>query len=262
MLDTLRHRALATEDELNGYWPGGAENPDLTIKGWVFCFANYTRFAGRIEKPSANSDAAEADVLAALRDSPERVTLSDGKDQYAHPKSFEALDWIAQRDRRITWLVEQREKVASRAIAKTPGLLDAVGNELTFQTGLMVWVATHEGCGLPFPSRVVPEELPEWIEEINPLDSLRIRQAFMQVNAVRLHALQLQLAARLTAKEKATQQPALWTTFFATRAEETGIGSDVLMRDRSLGSQLAAALVTSDSRRAMSDAASADQAAS
>lgn len=247
--ETLRFRGLASEQELAAYLPGGSENDQANeLEAWIFTVSNYTRLCDRIPDPGESSTAtreSEDAVIAALRDAPEAVTLSNSETVFAYPKSFDALDFIAQRDRRITWLVEQRDKVAQRAIAKQPGLLDAIGNEITYQFGLIVWAATHEGPSLPFKGRVPPEDLPEWIERLSPNEYTSLNGAFVRVNAVRLWTLHQQLDARLG---KDGDKPSSWQTFFATRSEDAHVGADVLMRDRSLPSQLAAALLTADAR--------------
>ena len=164
-----------------------------------------------------------------------------------YPKSFDALDFIAQRDRCIQWLVEQREKIATRAIALTPGLLDAVGSEISYQHGLIAWAATHAGAGLPFPDREPPALLPAAIEDLGPNDYLVIYQAFVKVNASRLYTLKLMLDARLS--DSQTKAPS-WLTFFASRADEShgNATAEMLMRDRSLGSQIATALLAAETR--------------
>lgn len=251
MADTLRFRELASVDELASYWPGGSENQDETIEGWIYCYASYTRFCDRIPEPGASvSPDAQDAVIAALRDEPEAVELSTGETRFAYPKSFDALDFIAQRDRRITWLAKQREKIAEQALAKEPGLLDAIGNEITFQFGLIVWAATHEGPSLPFSSRVPPEDVPEWVEQLGPNDLTKIHGAFSRVNAVRLWSLHQQLGQRAG---RDGDKAASWQTFFATRSEDSHVPADVLMRDRSLPSQLASALLTADARSIAAD---------
>lgn len=248
MRDTLRARAAANPEELEAYWPGGAENRGDGVRAWIFCNANYTRFCDRLSGvKEERARGAEADVVAALRDAPEYAEL-DGESVLVYPKSFDALDFIAQRDRRIQWLVEQREKIASRAIALTPGLLDAIGNEIVFQYGLIIWASTHEGAKLPFDSRNAPDTLPDWITALSPTDYLMIYQAFVKVNTERIFVLKLMLDARLSEKQSKVSKAPSWLTFWASRAEDAGVGADVLMRDRSLPSQIAQALLAAESK--------------
>lgn len=248
---TLRFGGLASEQDLADYLPGGAENNDASseIKAWIFCYANYIRFCERIgeDGDTRREQAVEDDVIAALRDAPEVVTLQGSTDAFTvsvYPKSFDALDFIAQRERRIEWLIEQREKIARRSLAKTPGLLDAVGSEITYQYGLIVWSVTNPGPRLPFDDREIPDSLPDWIADLSPTDILLLNRAFQRVNAVRLFALKMQLDARDTRKDE--DRRSSWSSFFGTRAEQSHIDAGVLMRDKSLVSQLAAALLNAD----------------
>ena len=52
MRDSLRSRRVASADELAAYWPMGAENrqhPEGSVRAWIFCNANYTRFCDRLK---------------------------------------------------------------------------------------------------------------------------------------------------------------------------------------------------------------------
>ena len=258
--EELVFRKLATDAEIAALWPGGesnkgSEGADSELSCWIYAFANLLLLRKTSKEEAAGAatrarDEAEEEVLKALDDSPEIVTLPvrDG-DQYltvaVYPKSYVTLDFMASHDARIEWLVGRREKVRGSAMAIAPDLLDRAGQEIAFQYGLLCWVATHEGPGLPFPPRETPDELPQWVSALSPKDLHAIHSAFVKVNLIRLHLLYSLLGH--IADDGNAARPS-WTTFFALRSEDTGVPASVLMRDRSLGSQIAQALIVAEQR--------------
>jgi hypothetical protein len=253
--ESVRLEKLATDEEIAAYKPGGEENPAKDLGGWVFWFAQLVRFCGRKELKEAQasiaSKGAERTVLDALRDAPEYVELqpvADGppRRMAAHPKGFEALDFLDRHDQVIAWLNQQRAKLLLLPAPISAEPLAAVSRETLFQYGLIAFAVTHAGAGLPFPAGDPPAELPESIRELSPIDLIQLHGAFIRANVIRLHALYALLEMQLgeTSNERLS-----WATFFSTRAEETGEPAQMLMRDRSLASQIAAALIAAEARK-------------
>lgn len=259
--DTISARSLATDDEVATYWPGGDDNPGRDLRAWVYAFANLVRFSGRMvvapEVHLAARAAADQSVIDALRAQPAIITLTNrGYTQRedtrvtVHPKSFDALQWFAARDARIAWLNEQRAAILARALPESPGLAERIGTEIAYQYGLMVMAATASGPYLPWEIGEEPELLDEPTDALSPVEMLQVLNAFVEVNALRLHALQ-----RLMSPEEGNERPS-WATFFASQASEPGNPSArALMRDRSLAEVIATALVASDARKRAADRA-------
>ncbi len=264
--ETVRYKKLATDDELAAYKPGGEENQAKDLGAWVFYFANLVRFLGREEMKEVRrdiaGDGAQRTVLDALRDAPVYLELqpigeAEPRKLAAYPKSFESLLEIDLHDQAINWLNEQSQKLRGLPIPVSAEALAAVDREILHQYQLIVFSATHPGAGLPFPADDPPKVLPEWIRELNPVDVFRIHRAFITCNVIRLQSLYMLLELKIGE----TQPDRLsWATFFSTRAEESGIEPQTLMRDRSLGSQIATALIAAEAReRALAESKNKEQ---
>lgn len=252
--EAVRYKELASDAELKAYKPGGEENPDRSQRAWVFWFANLVRFNAREELKEARreiaSEGAERIILEALMDAPVYVDLQPIGDEEprriaAHPKSYEALVFIDRRDRNISWLNEQARKLLLLPPPTSSEALATVDRETLHQYGLIVFAVTHAGAGVPFPADDPPKVLPDWIRELSTVDVIRIHSAYLQVNVLRLHALYALLEMKIG---EAEPNRLTWATFFSTRAEETGVPPQSLMRDRSVGSQIAAALIAAEAR--------------
>lgn len=260
---------LTTKDVLAAHRPGGSGNSGKDAPAWLAYYRHLHRTHAKGE-PSGDSTApaaltvpadAEPVVLDALRSAPAVVELvgsvaPDGGDLVlVHPKAFIPLQAFRRRDARVDWLTEQRAQLLSLGpAAADDDLLRRVDEELAYQYALLVWGATTEGCGLPYEEHDAPEDVPTWLLALDPVDVLRIREAFVQVNALRLAALSALLAAQTAADRAADappgQQRPQWSTFFATRADEqhTAGGAAALMRDRALAAVLAESIVASSER--------------
>lgn len=267
--EDVRLRKLATDDELDAYRPGGAENLNTDLGAWVFWYATLVRFNGRREYTEARTEAATANaqgtILDALMDRPKSVELQaiDGaapRTVAAYPKSFEALSFIDSRDRNIVWLNSMSRKLLERDLSVTADALSKVDREVLYQYGLLIWSVTHAGAGLPFPAEDPPATLPDWIRELSSVDIIRIHGAYVEANILRIHSLYFLLEIRTGSTEPDNRLS--WATFFSSRAVDTGIEPRALMRDRSLASQIAAALVAADERtRALEEAKKGKEAA-
>lgn len=249
--EELVFKGLVGREELEPYWPGGSENSGKDVEAWIYCYASMVRFCGRLgqadEKKESLGRSGEDEVLAALSDKSDSVTLSSGSTVTIHPKSFEALRTIERIDDRIGWLCEKRAELAARRNKADLELLDRATAEVSFLYQLMAWGATYPGVSLPWLDPVTGTELeafpPEQILLLAPTDYLIVRAGLLKVNQYRLAVLSMMLSEK-KAPDPAARQT--WGTFFALREEQSHTPARTLMRDRSLASQLASALLAGD----------------
>ncbi|MBA3340613.1 MAG: hypothetical protein H0W30_01255 [Gemmatimonadaceae bacterium] len=251
----LEGKALATEQELADEWPDGVQNSGKSPWNWVRCYAMYIQFLGRMDdkgsRHGAQSDAAERAILEALSDRPVPIELEALGDAEpltvsAYPKSFISLDFLDKRDRHIAWLTEQRVKLLALPSTESADALEAVARETSYQYGLVTWAVTHPAPGLPFDPENLPREVPGWIAGITSVDVIRIHDGFIRANLLRLHSLYALLKVETAA---ASYERPAWTSFFATQSEDSKVPTDLLMRDRSLASQVATAMIAADARK-------------
>jgi len=258
--ELLRFRSLASAEEIADYQPGGAENADKGPMGVVFCYANMVRMCERLKtiptRSASEREASESEIADALRGTPEAVTLSepdaDGNaiTLNVYPKSYDCLDWLSIRDAQLSQLIEWRRLALERCTAVEPDLAEDVSAEIGYQYGLILVVITTEGPWLPWDMREPPKELPEVFQNINPADILRLHQAFVRVNQVRLAALDALISSG--DKEGGGKRPS-WLTFFAAQASEHGTEAKFIMRHRDLPSVIATALIAADLRKQASE---------
>jgi hypothetical protein len=240
----VRERGLATEAELAEYRPKPRDKDDFT---WVFWYGQLIRFTGRLEQRELVSAEADGLIIAALRADPREVKLSDPPHQVVqvYPKSFEALLNVHARDQLIGWLAA-RNAVCRQSVngADVMALLERLAAELAYQQLLMVWTATAPGkidyYGLPFAVEDDRPEIPESLRSISPWDIVRVHQAFLDVNATRLQALEKLIQP--TREETGGGRPA-WSVFIGSMALKWRVDPVRLMRDHALIQILATAKI-------------------
>lgn len=246
----LSARSASSDEEIADVWPGGALNPKRDTMAWARAYADLSRIAGQSESTAREStaDQDEAAVIDALTDQPADlvITKPDGSPMAVsvYPKSHRALEWFRARSKRIAWCVAKRDALEKRQDPSVFPLMERVGEEVAFQYALLADAATTPGCWLPWEPVDVPNVAPDWAAFISPGDLLRIYNAFIEVNAIRLAIVQ----RRLSPSGNADDKPLSWAEFFALRTSDTGVASAVLLRDRSLVSEIASALKASDVR--------------
>lgn len=246
----LVSRGRATDAEIDAHLPGGPENGETGELGWALAYGDLRGLLA--ERGSLPSDRAErkenadAVLLAALADAPMELVLTgaEGEDFTVgvYPKSYEALRWFDSVSRKLQWLVDRRRDIETQNGAEIGDLIQRIGDEEAWIYGLVSLAALTGGPGLPWERGDEPRDLPEWVRALSPSDVLRIRRAFIEVNSTRLSVLNEILSP--ASKRETTNLS--WAPFFATRAEESGEDSKVLLRDRSLASQLAASALSAD----------------
>ena len=235
----LRKR-LAAPAELDDYRPArGRASP---VWDWVWWHSQLVRFCGRMESRELESGEADAQVLAALNDDPQRVALAGGgelHELHVYPKSLPALQHLQLRDQLLSWLAARYEALGEEPVAGdgTSSLRERVADEITTQTLTIAWIVTSEGPGLPFPADPADRpELPDAIRVLSPVDVLRIHQAFLEVNAVRLQALERLVSAP---RGDAPSARPSWAVFVGALSMKLKADPKRLLADRSLASLLA-----------------------
>jgi hypothetical protein len=200
---------------------------------WIYWYAQLVRFCGRLETRDLATAEADGLVVAALRADPREVRLLDTTTVLSvYPKSFEALLNVHARDQLISWLVARY--AVCRQTANGPevmDLLERLAAELAYQQQLMVWTATTAGHGLPFTIDDARPEPPEQIRALGPWDIVRMHQAFFDVNATRLQALEKLI--RPSRDDAGGGRPS-WSVFIGSMALKWRIDPVKLMRDHAL----------------------------
>lgn len=197
MRDALLARGGATEAEISPWAPGGAENADRGLVGWIEFWGHLKYLHGvETERDGAMGERKEAKAaataLAALRRQPipiPGVTLAGAPlPLQVHPKGALALTEVALLDWLLGWFVavggvgERHQRVdlqedAARGQVRTHAIL--------------VWILTHPGPGMPYPAYTAPPDPPLWALQLDPVDLLSVLAAHKEVNGGRLACLEL-----------------------------------------------------------------------
>lgn len=243
----IRQLRLATPEQLDERRPA-EEAPAREWLGYV-AWLHRTHSRAEHAQTAPARKKADAILLQALADEPSYVTLmrnGEATSVAVYPKSHSALEWFEGRVRTIEWLIANRSKIEDRIDSDALFLIERINLEVAYQYQLLVVAATTPGPGLPWEADAIPEALPDWAYDLDPVATLLVRNAFIEVNAVRLQALH-----EILTRGREGKAPEIgWATFFAIRAEETGVDSTTLLCDRTLASQIAAAALASDAKAA------------
>lgn len=226
----VRERGLATDAELTEYRPTPRPDDDFA---WLYWYAQLVRFCGRLETRDLASAEADGLVVAALRADPREVRLLDGTTVLSvYPKSFEALLNVHARDQLLTWLATRYAVCRQTANpAEVMDLLERLAAELAYQQHLVVWTATTAGYGVPFAVDEARPTPPAEICALSSWDIVRIHQAFFDVNATRLQALEKLI--RPSRDEVGGGRPS-WSVFIGSMALKWRVDPVKLMRDHAL----------------------------
>ena len=246
-------RKLATEAEIEQHWPTSpvlaeGEQPPATWASeqeqdaWWLCFAQLARFVERGEFCSGPSDWADEQAMAALRDEPAEVLLSDGSRVKVYPKSFECLLWIRAVDWFADWLEDQihllehaieTDALNREHIAEPSDVLARLHREIAYAWALRAAQACAPG---PAFDSARAEDPGQHFLSLGPLDLERIYLAFLEVNVRRLQAARLLVPPSKSGKG-GDDTPG-WSRFFARFGDRWRIPPAKLTRDYSLVSLL------------------------
>jgi hypothetical protein len=248
---------LATPEELADFAPGGKENPDPGLWGWMRYSQHLTRFQARGGgSTGASSGADDADIryLLAYAASPRPVTLStrneDGSPRslLVYPKSIGALMDVHYRDVLIGWLLDRISLLDQGDT--DPASLQQVSSawaQVELQHNLIAWTLTTETPGLPFdPNAPTAPELPEYVRNLAPDEVLSILQAHQEVNNRRLRS--LNALFDLTEK-RGKDRPFRFSVFVGAVADRLGIPAGQLMWDWTYAELLGQSGISSQAQR-------------
>lgn len=234
---SLLARRAATVEEIQDFWPLGKQNTGDGLWAWIRCYANYVAF-GRRQDPTAKAAARQARqqaLLEAMADRPKLVELTERDAEglpltvTVHAKSYVALTEVHVRQVLIAHLADGARVLEEAGRAEDLEFIVRSYREQQYLQRVIVWIATHEGPGLPFPEQAPRPEPPEVLARLAPSDLYAIAQAFQEVNVLRLAALE---------QTHASETQPDWTVFFASVAGDHG-STTRLMRDQSLTSVVA-----------------------
>lgn len=237
---------LATPDDLAPHRPGGPANPDKGPRGWL-------RFAivlGRFHAPNLSvgvtpvADRLNEVLTNAVTHRSQQLTLSslddEGQPRIVHvfQKSRRGLAWMHARDCRVQWLGGAYRLLRKHAGAAQvdAGLFERTAEETSYHLSLLAWAAITAGPWLPFdPSETRPAP-PAWITLLEPVDLLRIREAFRAINAIQMEVLSQGIGGLSGSGESSLP---VWASCVAQIADQQGVEFDVVDRDRELNGELA-----------------------
>jgi len=239
-LETIE--APVTKEELDDYWPGGAENK-LTGRGaWIYCWARYNAYLDRTQEkgPSeADEQAADLAALKAFRDHPVVVELAnplpDGTIYLTvHPKSFDTLTLLDEIEEELRWLLERIEWLQGRWEQEAPAQVGEALRLLSEFELYAVWICTTDGASVPFNPSLPWPPLPDWLRALEVLDILAVMKGHHAVNKHRIGLIASSLRKRGTEDRKAS-----WATLAMRAGGSLGVPMDHLLKSRSFASWFA-----------------------
>lgn len=245
--EQLLGQHIATAEELAGVWPGGPENALQGFDAWIECYAQLTRFAGRLERAATSETdhtLLEATVRAAAARQPVPVALSIGE-RLVHPKSAWALSWLDALDAMVQPVARLATELAT--VVEDPEELrgmPALAQGLALRT--WAWILLSEGVDVPFPADGAIEP-PEYTAALLPEDYLAIYVAHRRLH---FEAIALMAAALASDEAAGPERSRLnLSGFLAGYASEHGIAPSHLMRRWSFPEALAAAVASAEAHR-------------
>src|SRR5687767_15291366 len=115
MRNSLLARRAVDPVKIAHYWPGGEENTNKKLWGWIRCYAQFYSYTRRKDPNEVEQErlGKQSALLEALADEPEVVRLSarqaDGEHETmtVYPKSYVALDELHSRNLALARLSDQ-----------------------------------------------------------------------------------------------------------------------------------------------------------
>lgn len=256
--EQLEKQGVATAEEIARYWPGGSVNRYTGYDGWIECYAQLVRLAGRLERQTQTAsqadDKLEATVRAAAARQPIPVALSIG--EYAvHQKSAYALAFLDSLEAASRPLAALHASLidgsteADQTLRAMPDLV-AITAWRTW-----AWVLCTPGVALPFGDvgAIAP---PAWTADLLAEDYLLIWTAHR-----RLHYEATAIMANAMASDGGPERSRLSLSgFLAGYGAEHGIAPSVLIRRWGFPEAVAAAVASYESHRVATANAEAERA--
>lgn len=253
MREAVLETGLALPAECDDYAPGGDQNTESGLGAWAWYWGALMRMWGRGEKGAPVNPIAEEAALAAVREEPAEVELVSGARLRVYPKSLDTLFWIDDLDQFLGRLSKGREWIRRGEEGPAALHMQEFTRNLSYLYGLLVWILTTEGPGLPpeVEAADTPPLLPSHIRDLDALDYYAIRRGHLQVNGIRL-TLIMEMAGL---GSKSGSRPS-WATLAASSATKLGVDkAKKLLRDWSAGAFLGQLFLAAAAERDAVDAA-------
>lgn len=252
----LADRGL-TADLLKAHWPGGKDNPDTGLAGWVYCYGSYRTLldGGRLDEAPESVEDTELEQarLTATRGAPRAVELTalDGERRsafaYVHPKGIDATLQLEDADRYLSDLSQQLALAHAHrdnALVVEQDLVAKLLDEISYQHRLIISIICHPGASSPYDGMAGRPEPAPWTKELTITDVVSILEAHRDVNGARV------LAARgLLLNEAGDGRRVSWTTLAVALAHERGVPSRDVMRHQDIPSIIHELSVLAERRR-------------
>lgn len=246
---------LATPEELTAYWPGGAENPERGLSGWIECYAQFIRLVGRLERLESHAATPELDerlrtvIAEAQRAQPESVTLSDGTTRAVYPKGIWALSYLEA----FGYVSAGALTALLAVIASGADVEQLVELPLTKTKAIRAWawVLCTAGASVPWPDGASDLELPQWTAELTPQDLIALDAAHRKI-----HGERMAIMAHLFPPEPGAKSRLAIGGMLAAYQFDRGLTQDA-MRLLSVGEVTAGACATAEMHRVAKENADA-----
>lgn len=240
---SVRAVAGVSVAEIEAVRPGGAENPDTSVMGWLHFLCNLHRMheRGTAGTASARWQRNELDdVRAAMHAEPAPLTLTVPGAWAVYPKGEHALHRCAVIDVCLVFVAERR--LALQRAPKTAAAIETLRALVELQArleGELAWIVTTPGAAVPWPDGAGHEPaLPEWTRALDVLDHIAIRRAHLEVNLSRINA----IAERTRGMAKGGEALPL-PVFMGMMAGDMGVQPRRFAREWSMGEVFVQALL-------------------
>jgi hypothetical protein len=229
---SLLVRGRTTREEINATWPGSEGNPGKGVWSWVRCYGDLRALLSRLspEEKEAAESARQQQILDAMSDTPEALTLSDGRTVNVYPKSDIALIEVDGINRELAHIADHTDVLRLVDSPESIELCLRAYREVSYLRRLISWIITTPGAGLPYPEQAETPVVPEEWDGAATLDYYLLADAFQRVNVRRLAALH---------ESRAPEKRPSWPVYWSSVEADSGVPVARLRRDRSLASLLA-----------------------
>lgn len=259
LAEDLLQQGQSSADALLTIKPGGAANAKRDTWAWVRYYGQLQILRGRAQGPDGSGarpahPSDDATILEALAARPVVVQGLGATRYTVHPKSLGALLECHAREAvlaKLTTLLATLKDLDAHD--EHASLIAEAVEELGYHTRLLVWIATTDGPGLPFPRGERRPTLPADVADLDPVTVLELNRAFARVNWANLRALESLVSPDPEAGGE-RKRPS-WSVFMGALAIELHEDPVTLIEHRALVSVMASMqLAASSQREAMAEA--------